>query len=119
MASRHDYIGFYNEEIRIRKLLKYPPFCNLAFIKISSIDLSLAQIEAGKMIKFLKDNLPETIILGPSMANVPKLNTIYNMQIILKYKTLKDVYTQLDYLVNHYKTVNKITVQVDINPLRM
>jgi primosomal protein N' len=41
------------------------------------------------------------------------------MQIIIKYKKLKDIYKELDYLVNHYKTVNKITVQIDINPLRM
>ena len=28
-ASNHDYISFYNEEMRIRKILKYPPFYNL------------------------------------------------------------------------------------------
>ena len=32
-ASKHDYIGFYNEEMRIRKSLVYPPFCNLAFAR--------------------------------------------------------------------------------------
>ena len=119
MASHHDYLGFYNEELRIRKVLKYPPFSNLAFIKISSADLSLAQNESNKMVKFLKDKLQDTVILGPSMASIPKLNNIYNMQIIIKYKKLKDIYKELDYLVNHYKTVNKITVQIDINPLRM
>ncbi len=119
MASRHDYIGFYNEELRIRKVLKYPPFSNLAFIKISSSDLSLAQAESNKMVKFLKEKLLDTVILGPSMASIPKLNNIYNMQIIIKYKKLIDIYKELDYLVSHYKTVNKITVQIDINPLRM
>lgn len=119
MASKHDYLGFYNEEVRIRKILKYPPFCNLAFIKISSPDITLAGTESNKMIRFLKDKLKDTVILGPSMASIPKLNNIYNMQIIIKYKTLKDIYRELDYLVNHYKNVNKITVQIDINPLRM
>ncbi len=119
MASKHDYLGFYNEEVRIRKILKYPPFCNLAFIKISSPDITLAGAESNKMIRFLKDKLKDTVILGPSMASIPKLNNIYNMQIIIKYKTLKDIYRELDYLVNHYKNVNKITVQIDINPLRM
>ena len=119
MASKHDYLGFYNEEVRIRKILKYPPFCNLAFIKISSPDITLAGAESNKMIRFLKDKLNNTVILGPSMASIPKLNNIYNMQIIIKYKTLKDIYRELDYLVNHYKNVNKITVQIDINPLRM
>ena len=34
-ASKHDYGKFYREEIKIRKALKYPPFYNLAYIRIS------------------------------------------------------------------------------------
>ena len=41
------------------------------------------------------------------------------MQIIVKYKTLKEIYKEFDYLVNHYRNNNKISVQIDINPLRM
>lgn len=119
MASKHNYMGFYNEELRIRKLLKYPPFCNLAFIKITSKDISLAQNESNKITNFLRDKLTTCVILGPSMANMAKINNIYNMQIIIKYKSLKDIYKELNYLIEHYKTSNKITVQIDINPLRM
>ena len=35
-----------------------------------------------------------------------------------KYKTLKEIYKEFDYLVNHYRNNNKISVQIDINPLR-
>ena len=41
------------------------------------------------------------------------------MQIIIKYKTIKDIYKEIDYLVNHYKSDSKLTFQIDINPLRM
>ena len=118
-ASNHDYLGFYEEELKIRKILKYPPFCNLAFIKINSKDLNYAEEEAKKMANFLKKHLPNFVILGPAMANIPKINNIYNMQIIVKYKTLKEIYKEFDYLVNHYRNNNKISVQIDINPLRM
>ena len=37
-AKTHDYVGFYNDEMKIRKLLKYPPFYNLCLIKILSLD---------------------------------------------------------------------------------
>lgn len=47
-ASNHDYIGFYNEEMKIRKSLVYPPFCNLALIKIISPDFNLANDEGKK-----------------------------------------------------------------------
>lgn len=118
-AKEHDYISFYNEEVRIRKILRYPPFCNLGVIKLSSKDLKYMQNEANMIAKFLKDKLSDSIILGPSMATIPKLNNTYNMQIIIKYKTLKEIYKELDYLLDHYRQVNKISMQIDINPLRM
>lgn len=118
-AANHDYLNFYNNEIAIRKLLKYPPFCNLAFIKISGKDLKLIETESNKIAFFLRNKLNNLVILGPSMSNAPKINNTYNMQIILKYNNLKDVYKHLYYLDNHYKTTSKISVQIDINPLRM
>ena len=118
-AANHDYLNFYNNEIAIRKLLKYPPFCNLAFIKISGKDLKLIETESNKIASFLRNKLNNLVILGPSMSNAPKINNTYNMQIILKYNNLKDVYKHLYYLDNHYKTTSQISVQIDINPLRM
>lgn len=34
-ASRHDYIGFYNEEIKIRRQFSYPPFSHIIRILIT------------------------------------------------------------------------------------
>ena len=34
-ASRHDYMGFYNEEIQIRGQFRYPPFCHIIRILIT------------------------------------------------------------------------------------
>ncbi|MEG2351093.1 MAG: primosomal protein N', partial [Bacilli bacterium] len=39
-ASNHDYKSFYNEEIKIRKKLNYPPYCFIILIKISSKDFN-------------------------------------------------------------------------------
>ena len=53
------------------------------------------------------------------MANIPKINNIYHMNVIIKYKSLKDIYNCLDYLNNHYKEQTKISFEIDINPLRI
>lgn len=119
LASKHDYFGFYNEEIRIRRILKYPPFCNLAFIYLKGKDLSVLNNEGNKIVKFLNDKLINSSVLGPSMANIPKINNIYNVQIIIKYNFLKDIYNCLNYLNNHYKEQNKLSFELDINPLRI
>ena len=48
-ASIHDYIGFYTEEMKLRKLLKYSPFYNLCLIKIKAKDYNIG-LEEGKKI---------------------------------------------------------------------
>lgn len=119
LASKHDYKKFYEEEMKVRKTLKYPPFCNLCFIRVSSKDFNYLDKESKKITKFLQEKLTPNVILGPAMASIPKLNNVYNMQIIIKYKVIKDIYKEIDYLVNHYRCDTKMNLQIDINPLRM
>ncbi len=118
-ASKHDYISFYNEEMKIRKSLVYPPFCNLALIKIIALDFNLANIEGKKIVDFLKNKLNNVIILGPSASSIPKVNNKYHIQIIIKYKKVQDIYKCLEYLNNHYKSNNKLNVEFCLNPLRI
>lgn len=118
-ASKHDYIGFYDEELRIRKILKYSPYYNLCLIKIKDKNFELALEEANKIVAHFKSkNLKDIIVLGPSTCIVPKINNIYQLQIILKYKDTKNIMKELEFINNHYKS-NKISVEIDINPIRL
>lgn len=115
-ASNHDYISFYNEELKIRKQLSYPPYYNLALIKIQSRDENLLIKEADKIGTFFKENIKEGIVLGPSMALLPKINNVYYMNIIIKYKKTELVMDSLDYIVKKYINNSKVDVNVDFNP---
>lgn len=118
-ASKHDYIGFYDEELRIRKILKYSPYYNLCLIKIKDKNFELALEEANKIVAHFKSkNLKDTIVLGPSACIVPKINNIYQLQIILKYKDTKNIMKELSFINEHYRN-NKISVEIDINPIRL
>ena len=119
LSKKHDYELFYNEEIKIRKALNYPPFCNLAFIYLKGKDINILNKEGQNIVNFLKKKIDNVVVLGPSMANVFKINNIYNVQIIIKYKSLKTIYEYLDYLNKHYLLNSKLTFEIDINPLRM
>lgn len=115
-SSENDYIGFYNEEMRIRKLLKYPPYYNLTLIKISSKDYQECVKESKKIHSYLSNNIKDVIILGPSNCNMPKINNIYYMQIILKYKNTNLIIDSLKFIINQYKINKKVNVDIDINP---
>ena len=118
-ASNHDYKSFYNYEMNIRKKLNYPPYCFITLIKISSKDFSLGMSESNKIKDYLVKNLKSTNILGPSMANVLKVNNIYNFQIILKYKKDESLYGTLEELLKIYETNNKVKIEFDFSPLKL
>ena len=119
LASTNDYLTFYEQEINIRKKLMYPPFMNLLVIRITSKDYNKAYEEGKKMVTFLNSKLKNVIVLGPSSANMPKINNIYYLQIIIKYKKTKEIYNEVKYLNDHYKKNNKVKVEMDFNPLHI
>lgn len=74
--------------------------------------------ESKKISTYLKRELKDTIILGPTFSNMYKINKKFNMNIILKYKNTKEIINQLNYVNKHYIS-NKISVEIDINPLKL
>lgn len=117
-SSQNDYEGFYEEEMKIRKKLSYPPFSNLALIKIKGTNYDEILEEANKIKKYLSDNI-DYPILGPSSANILKINNIYHIQIIIKYKKIKEIFEYIEFVYNKYKLNTKVIVEVDFNPIKI
>ncbi len=118
-AKNHDYKSFYKEEIKIRKALKYPPFYNLCYIKIYGKNYEEVSGEALKVFHYLKKEIPNNIILGPSNSNPPKINNIYYVGIIIKFKNTKEIIDSLRFVDNKYKNNNKVKLEVDLNPSKI
>ena len=118
-ASSHDYIGFYKQEMMIRRSLKYPPYYYLCNIKISGKNSEYIFSEALKIKRSMDRNLTNTIILGPSSATIFKLNNIYRYNIILKYKDVTNIRKFLIKVIDHYKGNSKIKIDIDFNPRSM
>ena len=117
-ASIHDYESFYEKEMQIRKILKYPPFYNLCLIKLQSKNQEEANCMANKIVEFLKQkNISD--ILGPTPTSIPKINNIYYMQILIKYKQLEKIYKILQEIQKITNVNTKVGVEIDINPIRI
>jgi len=119
LASNHDYQSFYQKEMTIRRELNYPPYYYLTVVKILSSDYEQARDESNKIKDYLVRNLTNTKVLGPGIANVFKVNNTYRFQIILKYKKENDLYPCLRNLLEHYKTNNKVKIDIEFNPNRI
>lgn len=118
-AKENDYKSFYKEEMKVRKLMKYPPYYYLVSLDISSKDSKQALIEAKKCEKVCHKYLDKTIILGPSPATVFKKQNIYYYQLILKYQYQDNIYEVLEKLVDYYASINKVNLDVDFNPMHL
>ncbi len=119
-AKEHDYLNFYKEEMNIRKVLKYSPYYFITLVKISCKDYEEGFKHANKIGDYLKNNLSsDTIVLGPTMANMFKINNIYNYQCIIKYKKDDKLIKILTDIDNIYKTNNNVNVEIDIDPIRL
>jgi primosomal protein N' (replication factor Y) (superfamily II helicase) len=120
MAKDHNYKDFYDQEMAIRKELKYSPYYFMALIRILSRDYDLGLVESKKAKEFLTNNLKQNvIILGPSTSNLYKINNVYRFQCIIKYKDVDEVYKTLNQLIEHYKANAKVSIEIDIDPVKI
>lgn len=120
LAKNHDYVDFYKEEMKIRKMLKYSPYYYMVLVSITSKDYELGFKEANKIGSYIRNNISnDSIVLGPTMANMFKVNNIYHYQIIIKYRKDDSLMKVLKFIIDMQVKNNKIDVSIDFNPSRI
>ncbi len=90
-AKDHDFIGFYNEEIKFRRSLDYPPFSRLINFRLvgnSEKRTSSMAEHMGRIGRSLLENDYKKGIelLGPSMAPFSKIRGKFRWQMLAKSK---------------------------------
>ena len=120
LAKNHDYIDFYKEEMKIRKMLKYSPYYYMVLVSITSKNYELGFKEANKIGSYIRNNISnDSIVLGPTMANMFKVNNIYHYQIIIKYRKDDNLMMMLKFIMDTEKRNNKIDVSIDFDPSKI
>lgn len=128
LGAQQDYDSFYNDEIKIRKAMLYPPFsqmCLIGFICENSAKLERAarSFVEDMTLSLNKDYSDIPIrILGPSPAAVAKINNKYRYKILLKCRNDSRFRKMLsDILVRFSKKreYSDVTVFADMHPLEL
>lgn len=121
MAVSQNYEEFYKNEISYRKLMGYPPVCNMCVILVSDKNEQLAQEVVDDIAhRIEKSNIDGLMILGPSKAMVSKINDVYRNVIYIKHTDgnviirVKNAIQKYLEMVTEYKDVS---VQFDYNPM--
>lgn len=121
LAQTQDYDAFYNEEILNRKLMIFPPYCDICMIYVQSSDAGIASETVNEVFTNIK-NLVDSeykdiklIILGPAPAAVPKVNNKYRYRMVIKVKNSARFRNMIKSAVN-IKLKKDTYIGVDINP---
>ncbi len=124
LACQQDYDGFYETEIMTRRLMIYPPYCDIVMLGITAADSQTAKSAADRLFELIKQGLEadggviKMIILGPSPASVPRVNSKYRQRILLKTKNIPRFRAFLhEILMKFYESAGRnVSVFADINP---
>jgi primosomal protein N' (replication factor Y) (superfamily II helicase) len=120
-AAVHDYKGFYNQEIRLRRQIEYPPFCDLFQIVIADEEEDKAAGMAERCAVWLRKKAGDTLsVMGPCASPLNKAQGMYRYQVLIKSPAGKRKYTSD--LLQNLKTVHGAEkdkaklLTMDINP---
>ena len=123
-----DYKAFYDSEINLRKLLTYPPFCDIYSVSFTSENENKSALCAKEFFDiFVELNKTEYknekfIVLGPSPAKISKISNNYRHRLAIKCKNSKSVRRMLNDILQKIakmKEYKEVTVGIDLNPYDM
>ena len=125
VAAKQDYKRFFNNEIKMRRALVYPPFCDLCEISFSGADKDLvadcAKYFFDSFVKLNENEYPEqkVIVLGPMVPKISKVNDLYRQRILIKCRNnaeFRELISRLLREIGSEKLYKNIGVFADMNP---
>ncbi len=125
LAAKQDYDGFYDLEIKLRRMQSYPPFGDLAEIAFTGQDEAAVLRGAAKFRDSLLSCLrqpgyaaAECTVLGPAPCAVPKINYHFRYRLTLRCHMTRQLRTLTAALLRQFmqdKANRGISAYVDVN----
>ena len=124
LACEQDYEGFYRREMQLRKLLTFPPFCDIAMITMSCESEDLLIRVARRVMEDLpplrEQFMPNEplLVYGPFEAPVYRVDNKCRMRVIIKCRVTDTLVQVLSELMVRAAagTEKKVHAAVDFNP---
>jgi primosomal protein N' (replication factor Y) len=119
-ARRHDFTGFYEQEIEFRQQLKYPPLGRIALLTLKGRNEEKVKFSADhlkrELEKVLRD-IKDLILAGPAPAPLLRAETYYRYQIMLRAQRMSTLSKRLAELTQSLLLPEDISLTVDIDPV--
>jgi primosomal protein N' (replication factor Y) len=143
-ARRHDFTGFYEQEIEFREQLKYPPISRVALLTLKGRNEDKVKFTAEHLKRELEKNLTrveplsrpadtlsppggerdgargafkDLILAGPAPAPLLRAEQFYRYQIMLRTRAMSRLSQTLAKIIETLALPEDVTLAVDIDPV--
>jgi primosomal protein N' (replication factor Y) len=116
-ACQQDYGGFYRDEIRFRRAMRYPPSVALINTVVKARSNSAAMAEAGEVITAMRGpGTPPYRVLGPAQAPLSRLKGEHRAQFFMKGNQRTAMREALQRALQARPAIARRTI-VDVDPM--
>ena len=128
LACAQDYETFYQREIRLRKLLVFPPFCDMAVMTLSCRDEKMLQKSVVALAQLWQEKCQgeyadvPVMTFGPFEAPVYRVDKMYRMRMVIKCRLNKRARSLFAEMLTAFPggrgkgDAGQPTLSVDLNP---
>jgi primosomal protein N' (replication factor Y) len=138
-ARRHDFTGFYEQEMEFREQLKYPPVSRVALLTLKGRNEEKVKFSADHLKRMLESKVQspkskassdgatldlgpwtlDLIISGPAPAPLLRAETFYRYQIMLRTRAMSKLSQALAKIIGALALPDDVTLTADIDPVNL
>jgi primosomal protein N' (replication factor Y) len=119
-ARRHDFNGFFEQEMEFRKQLKYPPFSRVALLTLKGRNEDKVKFSTDHLKHELEKGLvtfSDLVLAGPAPAPLLRAENFYRYQIMLRTRAMSRLSQALAKTIQTLVLPDDVTMTVDIDPV--
>jgi primosomal protein N' (replication factor Y) (superfamily II helicase) len=121
-ARRHDYLGFYEQEMEFREQLKYPPWSRVALLTVRGRNEEKVKLVAEHLKKTLATRLEswrDLVLAGPAPAPLLKAETFFRYQLMIRTKAMARLGRELAAVESTLDWPDDLRLTLDIDPVNL
>lgn len=119
-ARRHDFAGFYEQEIEFRQQLEYPPLSRIALITLKGVNEDKVKLSIEHVKREIeKLAFPKLIIAGPAPAPLARAETKFRYQIMLRTHQMSKLSQKMAELNKSLTLPEDVSMMVDVDPVNL
>ncbi|MEJ6567877.1 MAG: primosomal protein N' [Akkermansiaceae bacterium] len=115
-ARHHDFYGFVDQELEMRRQFSYPPYTHLALLLARSSHERRAEFTLETLHLKLKEKLPEGIILGdPIPSPLTRSHSQFRFQLLLRGPNARVLSRHIKSILDATPTPEDVIVTSDLD----